>query len=105
MCWGLHIMDGDKLVRMIDTTGAAIQFFGADNVCYDTRDDEPSDDPRANKSPEDDVANGDFCLCPIDIDYLLEKTGYVRIEHTDPRWDSLDTRIERALNSNAGGKP
>lgn len=95
MCWGLHIMEGNAVVREINTTGAAVAFFGSGSVRYDLRYTDPSAvDRRLETTPEQDVANGDFCLCPIDIDYLLERTGYRRIDYDDLRWDSMDTRIE-----------
>jgi hypothetical protein len=93
MCWGLHIMEGDKVVKRIDTTAEAIAFFGIENVRYSGREG-PNDPP--DPPPPIDPNDADWCLCPIDKDYILERCGYVRIDYDDPRWDSFDTRIEKA---------
>jgi len=86
MCWGLHIMEGDAVRVRIETTAQAVAFFGAEHVKMDG-----GGDPR-------DVPGGsdlEWCLCPIDVDHLLDAHGYRRIPIDDPRWDACDTRIER----------
>jgi hypothetical protein len=88
MCWGLHIMEGDKVVKRIDTVGDAFAFFGSDFIRYHS-----SDRPVEFVKPG---APGDYCLCPIDVEMLVEKSGYKFIDHTDPRWDPFDHRIEEA---------
>lgn len=69
MCWGLHIMEGAKVVKRIDTTAEAIAFFGAESVRYSLP--EGRDDP--TEPPPIDPNDADWCLCPIDKDYSISR--------------------------------
>ena len=83
MCWGLHIMEGNKVVREINTTAEAIAFFGAEHVRISN-----GCAPRPDR-------DYNYCLCPVDIEHLAARTGYRFIEQDDPRFDSMDNRIEK----------
>jgi hypothetical protein len=90
MCAELWIMDGDRFVEAIETTAQAVARFGAEHVRL-SNPHNGSDDPRSLPTGD----NLDWCLCPIDIDRLLEAHGYRRIGMDDPRWSPLDILIER----------
>ena len=79
MCWDLHFADdNNKIVEEIVTTKQAIERFGAENIRF------------WDGSPVDESADNDHCLCPVDIEYLLDRVGWQLVEHPHPLWDSFN---------------
>lgn len=88
MCWGIEIMDGERVIARAYSVREAVAIFGPEHMRL-TQPETPGE-----------YAGGldltaDHCLCPVDTDYLIKANGYQMIPMDDPRWSPIDHRIEK----------
>lgn len=84
MCWNLCIFEGADRVKELKNVMEAAEHFGRDVV---------SRYYAGVRGFTDEEAW--YCLCPLDKEALCAETGYRLIPNSDPRFDYLNTAIEK----------
>lgn len=99
MCWAIKIWKDQEVIATIETVKQAAEYFGAEFLRYVRYDSPVTEDEKERWQNYPVDVNDECCLCPIDKEFLLTKTGYQRILDDDPRFSYMDIAVEKVIVS------